>query len=383
LKRRLVIITEIIAPYRIPVFNALARREEIDLHVIFLSETDPGLRKWRVYREEIRFSHEVLSSQRLRFAGIEILATRGIARALIAARPEFILAGGYNYPATWQAQKWARRNNVPFLLWSESNFQDSRKRLWWVESAKRRFIAGCQGYLVPGKSAREYLKTFGVPEASIFVAPNAVDVDRFSRAAAAARVDVTVRQHLGLPGRYLLFVGRLVVSKGVFDLLEAYAKLPEETRRWVGLVFVGDGEEQELLKQRAREIDPGQVAFYGFMQRDELPAFYGFADALVFPTHSDPWGLVVNEAEACGLPVIATDVAGCVADLVCNGENGFVVPAKNQTELSRSMHAVLQDANVRERMGRRSREISSRFTPEAWADGVIAAVKRMQDVNRG
>ena len=60
MKRRLALITEIISPYRTPLFNALAKRDDVDLHVIFLAETDPDLRQWKVYRDEIKFSHEVL-----------------------------------------------------------------------------------------------------------------------------------------------------------------------------------------------------------------------------------------------------------------------------------------------------------------------------------
>src|SRR6267154_2505788 len=83
-KRRLVIVTEIIAPYRIPVFNALAARPEVDLHVIFLAETDPGLRQWQVYRDEIRFSYEVLKSYRSRVGRFNVLVTRGMRAALRA-----------------------------------------------------------------------------------------------------------------------------------------------------------------------------------------------------------------------------------------------------------------------------------------------------------
>jgi glycosyltransferase involved in cell wall biosynthesis len=373
-KRRLVILTEIIAPYRIPVFNALAARDEVEPHVIFLSETDPGLRQWQVYSGEIRFSYEVLKSYRRRVGRFNVLVTRGVGAALQASDPHVILGGGYNYLAMWQAQRWARRHHVPFLLWSESNAVDARRNFWWVEAAKRRFIHSCQGYVVPGTSAAGYLKTFGVAADTIFVAPNAVDVERFSRAAQDARQDPGRRTRLGLPERYLLYVGRFVRAKGVFDLLTAYATLPEETRRSVGLVLAGDGQEREELVRRSREIDPGKVVFPGFLQRDELAAYYALAEALVFPTHSDTWGLVVNEAMACGLPVIVTDVAGCVADLVRDGEHGQVVGTRKPEALSCAMRRLLNAEELRRQMGHLSLATSSRFTPQAWADGIIRAV---------
>jgi len=372
-KRRVVILTEIIAPYRIPVFNALAARSEVELHVIFLAETDPGLRQWQVYRDEIRFSYEVLKSYRLRVGRFNLLPTRGVSAALRACSPEVIVCGGYNYFALWQAQRWALRRGVRFLLWSESNALDARRNFPWVEAAKRKFIRSCHGYVVPGASAAEYLKAFGVERERIFVASNAVDVKRFSNGAEQARRDSGLRQRLGLPQRYLLYVGRFVRAKGVLDLLDAYATLPEGIRREVGLVLAGDGEEREDLVRRSRKISPGEVLFPGFLQRDELSAFYALAEALVFPTHSDPWGLVVNEAMACGLPVIVTDVAGCVAGLVRDGENGYVVGAGDAEALSQAMGRVLSTPDLQKQMGRSSREISSRFTPQGWAEGLVRA----------
>ena len=127
---------------------------------------------------------------------------------------------------------------------------------------------------------------------------------------------------LRLPARFFLFAGRLVAEKGIFDLLDAYQSLAPSVRDEVGLVFVGDGAARSAIQQSAAAINGGSIQFTGFAQRESLPAYYALADALVFPTHTDPWGLVVNEAMACGLPVICSDVAGCVADLVESGWNG-------------------------------------------------------------
>ena len=91
-------------------------------------------------------------------------------------------------------------------------------------------------------------------------------------------------------------------AKGIFDLVEAYAQLDGEIRASVGLVFVGDGADRAELMERASLIAPGTIRFPGFVQREGLPEFYALADALIFPTHSDTWGLVVNEAMSCGLP---------------------------------------------------------------------------------
>ncbi|HUM04671.1 MAG TPA: glycosyltransferase [Terriglobales bacterium] len=377
MKRRIVILTEIIAPYRIPVFNALAARPDADLHVIFLSETDPGLRQWHVYRNEIRFSHEVLRSYRGRVAGFNMLLTRGMSSALKKSDPQVIVAGGYNYLAMWEAQRWARKRGVPFLLWSESNVSDARRNFRWVEAAKRKFIRSGQGYVVPGTSAASYLKTFGVAEDRIFVAPNAVDAEQFLEMSVEARRDPNLRVRLRLPDRYVLYVGRFVRSKGVFDLLDAYATLPKETRQVASLVMVGDGPEREELVRRSRAIDGGETVFPGFLQRDELPALYALADVLVLPTYSDTWGLVVNEAMACGLPVIVTRAAGCVADMVKHGENGFLTDVGDVPAMSQAMKQIVNDPGLRERLGRCSMATSARFTPQMWAEGIAEAAGKV------
>ena len=153
MKRRLVILSEIIAPYRIPVFNALARHEEIDLHVIFLAESDPELRDWVVYKDEIHFSYQVLPSWRKRFAGHNLLLNRGLKAALQQAAPDVILCGGYNYLASWAAMRWAAKRRTPFILWVESTEQDFRSRNWIIEFLKTRFLKRCSAFVVPGKSS--------------------------------------------------------------------------------------------------------------------------------------------------------------------------------------------------------------------------------------
>jgi glycosyltransferase involved in cell wall biosynthesis len=166
----------------------------------------------------------------------------------------------------------------------------------------------------------------------------------------------------------------LVSEKGTFDLLAAYDALAPQVRKEVGLVFVGDGAARAALQRRAKAINPGSIHFAGFVQREQLPAYYALADALVFPTHTDPWGLVVNEAMACGLPVISTFAAGCVADLVENRWNGRLVSAGDVGQLTTAMDELARDAGLRSLMGQRSRERIRQYSPAAWAAGVANAV---------
>jgi len=185
MSRKIVILTEIIAPYRIPVFNVLARRLGLDLHVIFLAETDETLRQWRVYRNEICFSHQILPSRRWRAGRNSFLINRGLWPALNKRKPKVIICGGYNYAASWEALWWAkRRHRAEFVLWSESNSHDARAGKPWVERLKGFFLRKCDRFVVPGKASFEYLKSHGSAEENIITAPNAVDNSLFATQAA-------------------------------------------------------------------------------------------------------------------------------------------------------------------------------------------------------
>ena len=379
---RLVIVTEIIAPYRIPVFNALANRRELDLHVVFLSETDPSVREWLIYKNEIHFNYDVLPSWRRRLGKYNVLINRQVCSTLNRIRPDAVLCGGYSYLTSWQAAYWARTHRVPLLLWSESTALDKRQRHRPVEFLKAQFLHMCRAFIVPGISSYKYLQDFGIPDQRIFTAPNAVDITLFSTSVNDARRNqMQVRARCSLPLRYFLYVGRLVKTKGVFELLEAYAQIDTKIRAKVGLVFVGDGEDRAELTERASRIVSGTIQFTGFVHREGLSDFYALADALIFPTHSDTWGLVVNEAMSCGAPVIVTSVAGCVADLVQDGWNGFVISPQDRTQLAAAMARLASDSELRTEMGSRSRSRIEAYSPEAWAAGLVHAVRSICETN--
>jgi glycosyltransferase involved in cell wall biosynthesis len=372
--RRIVIVTEIIAPYRIPVFNALARLDGIDLHVIFLAETDPTQRQWRVYKEDIGFSYQILPNLRRRIHGQNVLLNWGVSKALNNAAPDAILCGGYNYLASWASLRWAERRQIPFYLWVESTKMNIRSGDRWTETLKSQFMRRCTAFIVPGIAASDYVESYGVAKSKIFVAPNAVDNHFFEQRSNSIRQRATFhRFDLGLPSRFFLFVGRLVHEKGIFDLLDAYRMLPPELQRDVGLVYVGDGPTRATLQRRSKDVG-GSVVLAGFAQRDRLVQFYALADALIFPTHADAWGLVVNEAMACGLPVVCSDAAGCAADLVQAKTNGYIVMSQDVSWLSTAMAQLALDNDLRLRMGKRSRELIRKFSPKLCATGIADAI---------
>src|SRR5207253_9868464 len=173
---------------------------------------------------------------------------------------------------------------------------------------------------------------------------------------------------------FFLFAGRLLPDKGIFDLLEAYAMLPPALRHQVALVLVGDGPSRAEISRRAAAIKCGLVKIAGFAQREQLASYYALAETFVFPTHTDPWGLVVNEAAACGLHIIASNVPGCVPDLLEDHWNGRVIPAHDIAQLAIAMEELASDAKLRAVMGQRSRDRVYHYSPQACAAGIAEAV---------
>jgi glycosyltransferase involved in cell wall biosynthesis len=345
---RVTLLTEIPAPYRIPLFNALARR--VDLRVLFLRGRNPD-RPYELHLDEIRFEHRVLSGTDLTVRDRWLVLNGGVSRSLHGS--DAVVLGGWNQPAFWEALAWCRVRRVPSILWVESTGRD--RRTGRLEPVKRALLRGVAAFVVPGAAARAYVESLGVPAARIRVAPNAVDAGIFGTAA-RTRADRPLR---------LVAVGRLAREKGLDTLLEAVDGLPVE------IVLAGTGPEETRLRGMAGP----NVTFLGQVARDELPALYADADIAVMPSRSDPWGMILNEAALAGLPLVSTTAAGAAHELIEDGVNGFRVPPDDPAALRTSIVRLLDDDAFRKTAGARSREIAARFTPDAWADAVVSAVE--------
>jgi len=116
------------------------------------------------------------------------------------------------------------------------------------------------------------------------------------------------------------------------------------------------------------------------VQRDDLAKYYGLADCLVFPTHSDPWGLVVNEAMACGVPVICGQSAGCAADLV--KANGRLIDSRSVEQLAHAMEELAGDEDLRREMSRQSLKIIQNYSPELCAAGIAESASTILSKKR-
>ena len=353
---RLTLLTEIPAPFRIPLFNALAER--VDLRVVFLREHQPS-RRYRLHEEEMRFDRRVLPGLRLGGGSRWVLVNAGAGRAVRGA--EVVLVGGWSQPAFWQALASARTRRTPVIVWVESTLRDVRPGS--SARVKRLFARHAAAFVVSGRAAEEYVRSL-VPDALIGVAPNAVDAPLF-----ASRVGdrEQLRREFLLGRPCVLYVGRLSPEKGVDVLLEAARDLTAD------VVVAGSGPEDARLRAAA----PPNVRFVGQLDRDALPAWYAAADVLCLPSRSEPWGMPLNEGAAAGLPLVATEAVGAAWDLIEEGRNGFRVPAGDAAALRNALQQLIADDAFRRAAGARSRELSLRFTPEAWSEAVTELATRL------
>ena len=299
-KKRLLILSEIISPYRIPVFNALARHDCVDLRVVFLAETDAGLRQWPVYKGEIRFPYEVLRSWRFRARKHNLLLNWGLRSCLRSFAPEVVICGGYNYFASWDALWWARRHSAELVLWSESNRYDDRRGLAWVELMKAHFLARCDRFVVPGIASFAYLQSLGSAPEHITVAPNAVDNGWFAAKSDIVRVHAQdFREKLDLPPRFVLFAG--VWFRRKVCLISSTPMADWESDSGHKQAWYSPGPASQRRNWRSKRSASAREDLFSGIRRSEriLPAFMrcgcaGSADA------QRPVGLVVNEAWRAG-----------------------------------------------------------------------------------
>ncbi|MDA2914315.1 glycosyltransferase, partial [Acidobacteriia bacterium AH_259_A11_L15] len=270
---------------------------------------------------------------------------------------------------------WLRR--LPILFRSEANPADPTRRQWaplkyiFLPLVLRR----CRALLTIGTRNAEFYRRYGIPKEKLFWTPYAVDNDFFQQQRAALqprRADL--RRELGLPAEavVLLYAGRLAPEKGLDNLLQALHRLAAPG---VWLLLAGEGRSRKALEEQARSLPLPRVLFLGLQGQKQLARSYVAADIFVLPSHREPWGLVVNEAMNFALPVLVSERAGAVPDLVEGGENGFVFPPGDPDALAGCLRRLVNDPALRQRMGQRSLERIQAWSHRGSAQTTLQALR--------
>jgi len=360
---RITFLTDIITPYLAAVLEALG--EQVDLTVLYCSRTGTRGLDWSV---ELPFNHEViegLAIRRRRLDATDYYLSPRIVAALLRVRPQAIISGGFSVP-TLYAVLYGRARGVPVVIHSDGT-SDSESRLRPEQRAARqvlhRFASGAVANSDP--AARRFVE-IGFPAERVFHAPHTIRIEPYW--------DIAKRRTEPHDGSLrLLSVGRFIPRKGCDWLLRGVAQARDGGAD-IRMIMAGVGPEEARLRSLADALGV-PVAWRGFVDQPSLPRVYAEANAFAFPTLDDPFGVVLIEAAATGLPLVASPFAGATEDLVRDGINGFVVDPTQTTAMAEAIARLAHDPELRMRMGRRSYESTLSRTPAASAGGYLEAVE--------
>ena len=312
--KRLAVLFNIIAPYRIPILASLAQNFEI---LILHGGTEPN-RTWTFELPPSLRAHKVFTVQipirrKTGLAGVSdttyLHLNLGLFCWLPRFRPHIILSNEMGL-RTVIALIYGKVARVPVWVWwggtvhSERNINNSQRLL---RSLLSRQIKHWVSY---GSTSTEYLESIGVARDRILQIQNCVSEATY-QAVPQARNE-WFKAH---PRPVILSVGQLVQRKGFDRLIEACGRLAQRGKAF-SLIIVGQGREETSLRKLANKMGINYFEIIPNQTQDTLNEIYRAADVFVFPTMEDVWGLVVNEAMWAGTPVLCSKYAGCAAELL-------------------------------------------------------------------
>lgn len=364
------------APYMVERFAALARRNNITFEVWFSRRTRPD-RMWRIDEAAWTFPYRYLPQMRI---GREPV---GVPTPILREVTPDVLVGLHGEPAFLLGWSSARMRGAATAVYVERTFDIWVKRRRWKETLKRHIFPRLDAILSPGCDGDAFAGRYGAPPHRIHRLAGFSSFPHFSAGAALSRHKrERLRDELGLRGVTFLYVGRLLPSKGLNYLVDAFGILRERTGVDVNLVIVGDGPEEGRLRERCFREKLANVEFLGFWQREDLPSLYAAADVFVFPTLGDAYGQVVEEAMSCSLPVVATTTVGEIAERIDDSVNGYIVPSADSAALLARMAVLADDPNERARMGAEAFKKVSGLTPDSWAAQFEGAISQIASARR-
>ena len=368
----LAILTSHPIQYQAPLWRAIAQRAAIPFEVWFLSNHgsrvshDPGFGQAFQWDIDLLngYPHEFLQtapgSEHMRFNGIKLTEDFGERMRRRGVRALWV--EGWRLRVFWDAIRIARTNQIEVWLRGESNDlkQDPIWKTLWKRPLLRRLFGQVDQFLCIGSSNRRLYAGYGVPSAKLHGAPYFVDNDFF-----AAQSDILrpqrhdIRRGWRIPAdaHCLLFCGKFVHKKRPFDLIDAAQLAAKKSGHKFHLLFAGNGELGTALRSRcqvvfdaensASKVEPhAQLpsgSFVGFLNQSQIAEAYVAADTLVLPSDSgETWGLVANEALACGCTAIVSDQCGCAEDLVAAVDRKLVYSCGNIETLARAIISAVE-----------------------------------------
>lgn len=367
--KKVLFITNIPAPYRIDFYNELGK--SVDLTVLFEAKgaSDQGIRfNWNLDCIS-NFKAVFLSEGDIKERRIDWKIFKFLRKNLY----DEIVVTNYSYFTEMAAIIYLKMHRIPYYMETDGGIirnENALKRRY-----KRFLVSGAKGYFSPGNKSDEYLEFYGAPKSLISRYPfTSIWKKDIISQPLSKKEKQEKRKELKLSERNMVLgVGQFIHRKGWDILIKAASKINAD-------IYIIGGIETQEYKQLIEDNHVDNVYFKGFLSKDEISLYMQAADLFVLPTREDIWGLVVNEALACGLPVVTTTrcVSGC--ELIENGKNGYLIAAENCGELQKAVNTVLDNENEM-RFAKNALSMIQDYTIENMADAHIRVWRKGFNVN--
>jgi glycosyltransferase involved in cell wall biosynthesis len=372
--------------YQAPLFRALAAAPELDFSVLFVQIPDAA-QQGRGFGVAFQWDVPVLEGYPWRQVP-KLLGPGGLS-GFFAARiaspvallrelnPDVLIVTGWHVWPLLQMLLAARWLGIPVVMRGESNAL--RRRPWLPRLLHRLLLGRCSAFLPIGKASREFYRGYGIGDDRLFGTPYFVDNARFDSCARELLPQHNqLRERWSIPPQAICFcyAGKLEPKKRILDLLEALRIAVSMSATRLHLLVVGTGELMDAAQAQVRQHGL-PVSFTGFLNQTEIPAAYVASDCLVLPSdYGETWGLVVNEAMACGRPAIVSDRVGCGPDLITPGGTGEVFRFGDVQALAARLVDLASDRERLAAMGPAARQrVMQDYSIERSAQGTLAAVR--------
>ena len=352
---KVLLITNIPAPYRIPVFNRVAKALGDDFMVVFCARNEPN-RLWDV--SHFTFRYEYLKENFKVSGGSYVHNNLDVLRVLKRYNPDVVITTGFNPTSlyAWGYSLLSGKRHIPMT----DGWELSERSLGF----KHRLVRMCvfstsQAFIGAGKKSLILYKKYGIEEVKLFQSHLCIDNSPFIR-----KAQNTIRPY------DFMFSGQIIERKMPDFFIDVVTKV-KDLRGKVRVLIIGDGplRERMLMKLAEKNI---VVDYAGFVPQEDLPRYYSEAKILLFTTNNDPWGIVANEALASGTPVITSPCSGVADDLVVDGKNGYVVESNVSAWVDKSL-SLLENDDLWEEMHMSAVESVQDFNFDNAANGIIAA----------
>lgn len=366
-KMKIAIVTNMIPPYRAPLFEAIGR--EVELTVLASLPMEPD-RQWQPWQQEggTYFRTVFLAGKTIRMRRGLSYIQPDVWRQLRRLDPDVIVTSGFSANSAIGGL-FGRLRKKRTLLWSEATSYSERQCSPLRQRYRKWLVTLHDGGIAVGTESRQFLLSLGTKLDQTYLAvnavPTAVSIERTDSIDYAASIR---RDH----GTHFLYAGQLIPRKGIDRLLRAWVRTGIDYQH---LLIMGSGPEEDKLRALSTELNAKNVHFVGWCDGAIKWAHYFACDVFVFPTLTDVWGLALNEALSAGKPVICSPFAGAASDLVSDGVNGYVIDPNDTDAWAGQMAELANNSYKRERMGQASLERIRNYSIEASAQGFLCALR--------